>query len=150
MKASPPVRPHVLYLVPRTDLQSMNAGKMAAQACHGQRYADSILGCPQGTALARSHGWSDSNHAAYQDWCRETPQGFGTTIVLAGGTCENLHAVVSEARALGLAAGVVHDPSYPVQDGSVFHHIPLDTVAWVFVPSPGIASCRIGTLELYP
>jgi hypothetical protein len=32
-------------------------------------------------------------------------------------------------------AGVVHDPTYPIVDGDVVHHIPLDTCAYVFVPN---------------
>ncbi len=137
----PSSRPHVLYVIPRTDLDSLNPGKMAAQACHAQRHADTVLGAAAGSDMVRDGG-TEENRTAYAEWCAETAQGFGTTIVLAGGSGDALHALVKEARGLGLAAGVVHDPTYPIRDGQFTHAIPLDTVVWVFAPSPGLPLCH--------
>ncbi len=144
-----PPRPHVFYVIPRTDLASLNPGKMAAQACHAQRHADAVLGSAAGADTLKDGG-TEENRAAYAEWCLETTQGFGTTIVLAGGSGQALHALVREARDMGLAAGVVHDPTYPIRDGECTHAIPLDTVAWVFAPSPGLPPCGVSDLLLHP
>jgi hypothetical protein len=50
-------------------------------------------------------------------------------------------------------ADVVHDPTYPILDGEVVHHIPLDTCAYVFVPNKEndkFASTILKKFSLHP
>lgn len=113
-----------LYCLMRTDLASMNPGKAVAQGMHA---ANKMVW------LARSSG--DATLAAMVEaWEGQAgEQGFGTTVTLSVDERQMREAV--EACALsGLHAAVVHDPTYPLQDGQVVHLIPLDTCAFVFGP----------------
>ena len=44
--------------------------------------------------------------------------------------CEGFGTVL--ARSLDLVSGVVHDPTYPIQDGTATHYVPVDTCAYIF------------------
>lgn len=118
----------ILYILMRTDLDSMNPGKGMAQACHAANYfiahAKEVIASPD--TFIGMH--------AVKTWQEETPQGFGTTIVLAVGDEAALNYYTSSAEDEGLLNGVVHDPSYPIRDGSVTHELPLDTCGFVFSP----------------
>ena len=65
-----------LYILMRTDLPSMGAGRAAAQASHASN--------------AFWHDWGQRAEA--KEWARQTPQGFGTAIVL-GATKEQIDAI---------------------------------------------------------
>ena len=116
----------VLYILMRTDLDSMNSGKAMAQASH----ASNAFAAEFGPSPANIR--TTKNKELYEKWSHETTQAFGTVLVLDLQVGSELTSYVEEANALGLVAGVVHDPSYPVQDGDVTHHIPLDTCAYIF------------------
>lgn len=82
----------ILYLVMRNDLPSLNPGKLAAQAAH---CANACVAAMKGSAILR-------------EWQRETPQSFGTTIVLGAGRT--------------FIEGLPHrvwDTTYPCADGRV-------------------------------
>ena len=107
----------VLYILMRNDLDSMNPGKAMAQASHASN------------AFVKSYVLKGDD--LYKQWEKETPQGFGTVLVLAVNELEMTQAV-RVARACKFPAAVIHDPTYPVQDGEVTWHIPVDTCAYVF------------------
>lgn len=121
-----------LYILMRDDLTSLNPGKGMAQAAHA--------------ANAFVHRLSRVNkrhpiHALYKAWARETPQGFGTTIVLAGtvNRFEKSIELVESDGGLSIGGdpdpfvfGTINDPTYPLRDGRFTHLIPLDTCCYLF------------------
>lgn len=106
-----------LYILMRNDLNSLNPGKACAQAAHAANMC--VATCPSTFA------------PLLLLWEQETKQGFGTTIVLGVNEAE-LRETVAAAKDVGLHAGIVHDPTYPLRDGKVTHYIPLDTCAFIF------------------
>ncbi len=63
----------VLYLVMRNDIESLNPGKLAAQAAH----------CANAAVAAARRSKNRNVRAALKQWEKESKQDFGTTIVLA-------------------------------------------------------------------
>lgn len=126
----------VLYILMRNDLASMNAGKAMAQASHAsnafvqhfhayaQKYNSTVV--HEEIEISTMHG--------FNEWENSTQQGFGTVLVLEG-RMNDVSPIVNIFKSMGYVAGVVHDPTYPLLDGEVVHHVPLDTCAYVFVPS---------------
>ena len=113
----------VLYILMRDDLDSMNPGKAMAQASHASNaFVHSRKLMRYGTRAGEE---------LYQSWETETHQGFGTVLVLAVNQTE-MENIVALAKMAGLETGIVHDPTYPMQDGETCHFIPLDTCAYVF------------------
>lgn len=110
-----------LYILMRTDLDSMNPGKMAAQACHA--------------ANAFVHGIMQENEyirELYKVWRDSTTQGFGVTITLDGSSMGNINDFYDSLDNDEVSAGIVHDPTYPITDGDVTHLVHLDTCMYVF------------------
>jgi hypothetical protein len=145
---------HKLYVFLRSDLESLTVGKAAAQVAHA----------------ASQHAWRSSRSSsdrvdadAYGDWIdagRELASGrldkaaedFGTTVVLDGGTFypepsnDILDAVLTAKM-----GGWVRDPTYPIRDGKVIHHIDLITCYWAFGDpdaNPAFAS-KVKDFRLY-
>lgn len=86
---------HKLYILMRSDLPSLNAGKAMAQACHGSNQF--------------IHEFGSLRHV--QLWQKEG-EGFGTTIVLAVNQSK-LIEVIANAHSYGVPAGTVIDTTYP-------------------------------------
>ena len=105
----------ILYILMRTDLDSMNPGKAMAQASHASNQFVATL--------------PKDAHDIYNEWLQ--CNGFGTVLVL-GVTEVQMRTSVAVANALDLVSDVVHDPTYPLRDGDSTHLIPLDTCAFVF------------------
>jgi peptidyl-tRNA hydrolase len=105
----------ILYILMRTDLDSMNPGKAMAQASHASNQFVATL--------------PKDAHDIYNEWLQ--CNGFGTVLVL-GVTEVQMRTSVAVANALDLVSDVVHDPTYPLRDGDSTHFIPLDTCAFVF------------------
>ena len=127
----------VLYILMRTDLQSLNPGKAMAQAAHAANaFVDSVI-------------QRQSVPEYFYRWQESTSQGFGTVVVL-GCDAKQLTCITNIADTIGLSSGVVNDPTYPLQDGKVTHYIPLCTCGWVFGDSRDL-SIRglLGNLELH-
>jgi hypothetical protein len=144
----------VLYILMRNDLSSLNAGKAMAQASHASNafvghfhsYAQNYSSKPVHTEI------ETSTMAGFADWENSTTQSFGTVLVLAA-KMSDIKATVDIFNGLNYVTGVVHDPTYPIVDGEVVHHIPLDTCAYVFVPSKEtdfIASALLKRFSLHP
>ena len=126
----------VLYVLMRNDLASMNSGKGMAQSHH----------C--GSAFAKQ--MENSDDPLYSQWETETPQGFGTVLVLAVNEAQ-MRTAVDVAGAMGFVAGVVHDPTYPLRDGDTTHFIPLDTCAYVFMDkNDPMLGAVVGNFPLHP
>ena len=121
----PPEKEPALYILMRSDLDSLNPGKMVAQGAHA---ANQFV-----AKLSKDH----SIYPLYEQWRTSTPDGFGVTLCLDV-TGEELPLVVNAAQSCGFAAGVTHDPSYPLRDGGVTHSLPLDTCGYVFGNKPDL------------
>ncbi len=105
----------ILYILMRTDLDSMNPGKAMAQASHASNQFVATL--------------PKDAHDIYDEWLQ--CNGFGTVLVLGVNEAQ-MRTSVAVANALDLVSDVVHDPTYPLRDGDSTHLIPLDTCAFVF------------------
>lgn len=111
-----------LYILMRTDLDSLNPGKAMAQAAHAAN---------QFVFLA-SHGAITEIKEAYQEWMSQA-NAFGTTIVLDGLNEDKIRLAVEKASAEGYLSDVTIDPEYPIRDGELVHLIPdFLTCAYVF------------------
>ena len=108
-----------LYILMRTDLDSLNPGKACAQASHAANQCVYDI----------RHSGDAFLNAQLVAW--EGDRGFGTCIVLASDDQDMLKRVV-KMNAFGIHCGVAHDPSYPLLDGKVLHLIPLNTCAYAF------------------
>jgi peptidyl-tRNA hydrolase len=121
----PPEKEPALYILMRSDLDSLNPGKMVAQGAHAANQFVAML--------SQDHFL----YPLYEQWRSSTPHGFGVTLCLDV-SGEELPLVVEAARRAGFAAGVTHDPSYPLRDGGVTHTFPLDTCGYVFGNKPDL------------
>ena len=133
-----------LYILMRTDLRTMNPGKAMAQACHAanQFVFEQATNKPSRSGIL---GFLSMFVETVVSWMKATPQGFGTTIVLAVNERE-LRATVSMAKKAGFPAGITHDPSYPVGDGIV---APMDTCGYVFGNKSDLFAL-VGHYNLHP
>lgn len=118
----------VLYCLARSDLASLNPGKLAAQVGHActaferQMENHKAVSCDDDPMVLLYNMWRESTH-----------QGFGTVIVLDAGTVANIEDIIDDARKFGFTiSDIIYDPSYPIRDGEVTHYIPLNTVGYVF------------------
>jgi hypothetical protein len=125
-----------LYILMRSDMESLNPGKMVAQGAHA---ANQFAFNMNKLKAAYHHPVGDATLTEttgllidmFAQWETSTPDGFGVTICLdVNGT--QLPLVVAAAQQMNLCAGVTHDPSYPLLDGKVLHLLPLDTCGYVF------------------
>jgi len=125
----------VLYILMRNDIDSMNTGKAIAQGSHASNAFVHHFHAFSQEANARpvNSGVCTASIKAFSEWERSTAQGFGTVLTLEGKMSE-ISTTISVFKALGYVAGVIHDPTYPILDGEIVHHIPLDTCAYIFIP----------------
>lgn len=92
-----------LYILMRTDLPSMGAGRAAAQASHAANAFIHELGNPD-----------KLNRQEVKDWQRQTKQGFGTAIVV-GVTKDQIEKLFSRAPLKRwIMKGKVYDPDYVI------------------------------------
>lgn len=113
----------VLYILMRSDMESMNPGKAMAQAAHAAN-----------AFMHEVHGREDDVEG-YMDWLTSTDQGFGTTITVDIGGEYELTNMVAKAKNEGWMADTILDPTYPVLDGRVTHLIPVVTCGYIFTPT---------------
>ena len=132
-----------LYIIVRTDMASMNAGKGMAQAAHAANAFEFDMEANAGEL-------TKDMRTAWANWGASTLQGFGTTIVVAAIDEREMTEAVEQAVSLGFPAEVIHDPTYPVTDGRVTHLIPVNTCAYVFVPNPDKPPRLLARLPLHP
>lgn len=123
----------VLYIFMRSDLDSLNPGKMCAQAAHAANLLESF--CNDENFQASAHPIDERINDLFIEW-KKSGNGFGTTIVLDAAEdsplLNNMIDLLKAKNQSNTIGGVVHDPSYPIMDGKVIHHLPLNTCAWLF------------------
>ena len=130
-----------LYILMRSDLDSLNPGKKVAQGAHAaNQFVFDMRKLQRTVADLEEAGNTVKPDAKvylrlWEQWESSTPQGFGVTICLdVNGN--NLPDIVQAAQTMGVPAGVTHDPSYPIADGRVIHTLPLDTCGYIFGEKP--------------
>ena len=142
---------YALYLLMRKDMDSLNhAGKMVAQGAHAANHAAASIGQGKFGPVAM---------AAFAEWEKSTPQGFGTTLVVSSIVdrygCRralqltDITMIVENAVSYGVPAGVTNDPTYPLFDGGTTHAFSCSTCGWVFGARKDIAPF-VGNLTLQP
>lgn len=139
---------HVLYILMRNDIASMNAGKAMAQASHASNafihQADAYIR----SFVNRGVEIEDLNRHV-NEWQNETRYGFGTVLVLEGRMSE-FKPIISMFKAMDYVADVITDPTYPIVDGEIVHHIELETCAYVFVPNKETDQIASALLKKFP
>ena len=118
----------VLYILMRSDMDSLNPGKACSQSAHAaNQFVFNLVERPGTNTPADQVIKMD----LFERWREATGQGFGTTVTLDV-TGDMLPKVVLFARTAGFEAAVTHDPTYPLKDGSTLHVFPLDTCGYIF------------------
>ena len=129
----------VLYILMRNDLDSLNPGKAMAQASHASN---------QFVHNIKEGGMID--YELFNMWSNETNKGFGTVLVLSVNETQLQSCIMMADKHLA-HCGIVHDPTYPIQDGEVVHHIPLDTCGYIFGDKDDpMINAILGLLPLHP
>ena len=109
----------ISYCLVRVDAPDFNLGKACAQTNHcGTQMTEELKG-KDDKAL----------HKLYKQW--QEDRTFGTCLTLAVNAAE-MRVAVTVANMLGLHAGIVHDPTYPIRDGDNMIFAPVDTCAYIF------------------
>ncbi len=142
----------VLYILARREIDSLNPGKLAAQACHAANMAQTF--CTQTSPTPTKH--QSALRELWREWAGD--RGFGTTICLE----TPIDVLQKMADDVGnrlfnwddnkpFVYGVVTDPSYPLRDGSVTHLFPLITCGFVFGDKDSIdVQSMTKQFKLYP
>ena len=129
----------VLYILMRNDLDSLNRGKAMAQASHASN---------QFVHNMKNGGTID--YELFNMWSDETTQSFGTVLVLSVNETQLRSCIMMADKHLA-HCGIVHDPTYPIQDGEIVHHIPLDTCGYIFGDKDDpMINAIVGLLPLHP
>ncbi len=128
-----------LYILMRTDMESMNPGKAVAQGSHAT--AQFIADIDRRTV-------HDEDLAMLFNIWQAQGEDFGTTICL-GVTGWQLEKLVEFATDANIMAGVTNDPGYPLKDGSTLHLLPLDTCGYMFGEKDAL-SILLGQFGLHP
>lgn len=116
----PDADPVFAYVLMRTDVPDYYGPKAQAQSHHA------------GTKMVyEGLRKNDAALTAMLDEWEKEAGGFGTCIVLHA-TAAEMRQAVSLAELLGVHAGIVHDPTFPVKDGDRYTTLPIDTCAFVF------------------
>lgn len=105
-----------LYIIVRTDMASMNAGRVAAQCSHASNF---FVKTARET-IEYINDPDDQFTKNFNEWENETDQGYGTVIVLDGGSKANIERLM-DTMERDYLVGEVIDPEYPIQDGYVVH-----------------------------
>lgn len=125
-----------LYIIMRTDMDSGTPGKMMAQASHASN-----------AFVKKAFDVGED----ISEWSNQTNQGFGTVIVLDGGTINDIRHSIEILDQNGYVCDMVFDPTYPLSDGSFTHLIPVETCAYVYVHelNEQFAKMVLGNYELH-
>tara|TARA_B100000900_G_C20319887_1_gene609683 strand:+ start:227 stop:634 length:408 start_codon:yes stop_codon:yes gene_type:complete len=131
----------VLYILMRTDLDSMNPGKAMAQASHASN-----------AFVHSADPGYNVDEELFNTWENSTHQGFGTVLVLGVNEVQ-MRTAVEVAESCGIdkfPSGIVHDPTYPLQDGDTTHFIPVDTCGYIFGDKDDVLlQSIVGNFELH-
>jgi hypothetical protein len=159
----------ILYILARQDIPQMNAGKLAAQACHAQSILSELISARRmEICLADDdeettdyEAYTRANHrynndveivTAYDTWLGGERR-FGTTIVLAV-TMEAIAEIALrfDTRDSLCPFGVVNDPTYPMFSATGYQFTaPMLTCAYLFIPTHAhAAKLHLQDYKLYP
>ena len=140
----------VLYILMRTDLASMNAGKGMAQASHASNAFWKHINDTYFDLLTDDDVIGHEIERLANVWQLETEQGFGTVLVLGVNELE-MRTAVDVAEKVDYVSGLVFDPTYPLMDGDFCHLLPLDTCGYIFGDkNDPIRSAIVGKFPLHP
>lgn len=129
-----------LYILMRSDMDSLNPGKAMAQASHATSQFEHAV-------RTRIVGGDSDIANAYERW-RGEGGGFGTTIVLDVGGGGELKTVVEHyQRSVKFLAGITVDPTYPILDGRALHTLSIETCGYVFTPGAGFSGSDTNVLD---
>ena len=108
-----------LYILVRTDMDSMTPGRIAAQAAHA---ANMFVGYAEVLKqdLKDNEEPDDPFIVYFDNWQKQTSDFFGTTIVLNGGTEQDIEQILIELEDRYITGRVI-DPEYPIRDGDTVH-----------------------------
>ncbi len=136
---------NLLYILVRTDMESMGRGRAMAQATHASNQF--IYECLTQPLFDRK----DFDNIEYKDilnW-QEEANGFGTTIILEVFDYEELKELIDNADHQGFPSNLVIDPEYHIQDGDMYHIVPdVVTCGYIFGNKDKLKSL-LGELKLY-
>ena len=131
----------VLYILMRTDMDSMNPGKAMAQASHASN-----------AFVSNAEPGYNVDEELFNAWQESTPQKFGTVLVLGVNEAQ-MRTAVEVAESFGVdkfPCDIIHDPTYPLQDGDTTHFIPVDTCGYIFGDKDDpVLQSIIGNFELH-
>ena len=140
----------VLYILMRSDLASMNAGKAMAQASHASNAFAFEAEYLYKSVGSKSPVKDQLAVSLYNTWRYETKQGFGTVLVLGVNEVQ-MRTAVDIAEKIGYVSGIVHDPTYPLMDGDFCHFLPLDTCGYIFGDkNDPLLGAIVGNFPLHP
>lgn len=113
-----------LYIFVRSDLDSMNPGRTAAQSSHAAN------------AMVYKIQKEKSTHfrQLFTKWEKQSSYGFGRCIVLDVGDEFDLECiidVINNANPFALT-DIILDPTYPIKDGRFIHKVPVCTCGYAF------------------
>lgn len=97
-----------LYILMRNDMKSMNPGKAMAQASHA---SNAFIAYMEKSGKLADY-LTDKKGSLCRLWQKETPQGFGTVLVL-GVNEEEMHHTIDHAGRNNFVSDIVTDPTYP-------------------------------------
>jgi len=105
----------VLYVLVRTDLDSMTSGRIAAQVSH----ATSMF---HRQFLDETDQWISEGY-------------YGPVVVIDGVNEDLILALLKDIDKLDyvVPAGIVVDKTYPVQDGDYTHYVEVATCAYILI-----------------
>ena len=104
-------------------MDSMNPGKAMAQASHASN-----------AFVSNAEPGYNVDEELFNAWQESTTQGFGTVLVLGVNEAQ-MRTAVQIAESFGVdkfPCDIIHDPTYPLQDGDTTHFIPVDTCGYIF------------------
>lgn len=133
-----------LYVIMRTDMDSMNAGKGMAQSNHAgiafvkkiEEIRASLIEDIKNNIESHDRSSKEIVVEMYDTWKRQTKQGFGNTVTLDASKYSNRLQFFLEDYVINhefpCVWEVVDDPSYPIRDGRVTHAVDIPTCAYFF------------------
>lgn len=127
-----------LYILIRTDMDSMTVGRIAAQASHAaNQFVGDIHAEIESRKLTSSIAGNFDNGKRYskfyKKWYEQTNSHFGTVIVLNGGSEKDIFTVLEKLDGEKYFWQPVIDPEYSVKDGDTIHVVNnVLTCAYIF------------------
>lgn len=145
---------HKLYIILRQDMASMTPGRCAAMASHATSVFEQRA--EYESRISDEIGRSSNLNNAIKSWKNETKFNFGTVIVLAAPSKDDLGRIGLRYEELirsdikgdvALVADAVVDPEYVLRDGDTFHIVP-DVMTGFYVFADEENATKIGLKEL--